>query len=582
MFNLEGLRGWQIEGIDVFQKSSNKSPLFNVCPGGGKTRFSSRLMKGILDSEKNRAFFVVVVPTRHLQKQWRESLLKADGINITTKIKKGSSGRPENFNGMTNTYSGLSVVLKKIETWKKQGWKIYSVFDEIHHASEDATWGASVADLGAMSERCVLLSGTPFRSDGGKIPMVEYDSEGISVGYTYSYKQAVADKVCRRIEFVPYGAEIINERYMPSGEIIKEELCWKPDQEISDEARLIRLGLDAGQQTIREMLSLAREKLSIIQKTDRNAAAILHCLGGYNDNGFQSDSMDDRFLVKVHQLACAAGFASRMVSSHDSESSTLIKKFSESPANDCLSSIKQVSEGVDIPRARVGVYLTNVTTEMYFRQVVGRFVRWNPQLDDNQYGLMIYPGTPTLTKYATQIEEEARVGISQRKQAEESGERAGGGAVEKSYNIVQMSSGTADGLIHRGDFFSKSDDSLTKAQELQAAYYPELSVGLIAGILKKAGSKSQQATTAKHIPDDESEMDRLCGKGGEMKKLIQACIEKYPERFEDYNRIYALLNKLQGVPNDVRNKQEWVRNTMGLKGISQRINYLKEILAGAR
>jgi hypothetical protein len=77
-------------------------------------------------------------------------------------------------------------------------------------------------------------------------------------------------------------------------------------------------------------------------------------------------------------------------------------------------------------------------------------------------------------------------------------------------------------------------------------------------------------------------MDRLCGKGGEMKRMIQACIEKYPERFENYNRIYALLNKLQGVPNDVKNKQEWVRNTMGLKGISQRINYLKEILTGAR
>ncbi len=582
MFNLDGLRGWQIEAIDVFQKSSNKSPLFNVCPGGGKTRFSSRLLRGIMDSEKGRPFFVIVVPTKHLQKQWRESLLHADGLDISTKIKKGTSGRPEKHHGMVVTYSGLQTVLKKIETWKNQGWRIYGVFDEIHHTSEDATWGAAVAALGGMSERCVLLSGTPFRSDGGKIPMVEYDASGISVGYTYSYKQAVADKVCRRIEFVPYSAQIVNDRHMPSGEIIKEELRWNPDQETTDESRLIRLGLDAGQQTIREMLCLAREKLAIIQKADRNAAAILHCLGGYNDNGFQADEVDDRFLVKVHQLAGAAGFFSRMVSSHDKESSALIKKFSASTADDCLASIKQVSEGVDIPRARLGVYLTNVTTEMYFRQVVGRFVRWNPSLDDNQYGLMIYPGTPTLTKYAREIEEEARVGISQRKNEEPGGERGDGAPVEKSYNIVQMSSGNADGLIHRGDFFSREDDSLAKAQELQATYYPDLSVGLIAGILKKAAGQVCAPAPAKPPTDDESEMDRLCGKGGELKKLIKACIEKFPERFEDYNRIYALLNKLQGVPNEVKNKQEWVRNTMGLNGIVQRINFLKEILAGTR
>ena len=34
-----------------------------------------------------------------------------------------------------------------------------------------------------------------------------------------------------------------------------------------------------------------------------------------------------------------------------------------------------VSEGVDIPRLRVGVFATNVVTEMYFRQFCGRFVR---------------------------------------------------------------------------------------------------------------------------------------------------------------------------------------------------------------
>ena len=37
-----------------------------------------------------------------------------------------------------------------------------------------------------------------------------------------------------------------------------------------------------------------------------------------------------------------------------------------------------VSEGVDVPRLRVGVYATSARTELFFRQVVGRFIRRTP------------------------------------------------------------------------------------------------------------------------------------------------------------------------------------------------------------
>ena len=37
-----------------------------------------------------------------------------------------------------------------------------------------------------------------------------------------------------------------------------------------------------------------------------------------------------------------------------------------------------VSEGVDVPRLRVGVYATTARTELFFRQVIGRFIRRTP------------------------------------------------------------------------------------------------------------------------------------------------------------------------------------------------------------
>ena len=55
--------------------------------------------------------------------------------------------------------------------------------------------------------------------------------------------------------------------------------------------------------------------------------------------------------------------------------------------------VRMVSEGVDIPRLRVGVFATVTTTDLFFRQAVGRFVRWVPGVRDQRAWLYIadYP-----------------------------------------------------------------------------------------------------------------------------------------------------------------------------------------------
>ena len=64
-----------------------------------------------------------------------------------------------------------------------------------------------------------------------------------------------------------------------------------------------------------------------------------------------------------------------------------------------------VSEGVDIPRLRVGVYATSARTELFFRQVVGRFIRRTPAPRD-QMSHVFLPADPTLKRLAAQVEEE--------------------------------------------------------------------------------------------------------------------------------------------------------------------------------
>jgi superfamily II DNA or RNA helicase len=66
-----------------------------------------------------------------------------------------------------------------------------------------------------------------------------------------------------------------------------------------------------------------------------------------------------------------------------------------------------VSEGVDIPRLRVGVYATTTTTELFFRQAVGRLVRWTRGVPRQRSWLFI-PDDPRLRRHAAAIAEQRR------------------------------------------------------------------------------------------------------------------------------------------------------------------------------
>ena len=64
-----------------------------------------------------------------------------------------------------------------------------------------------------------------------------------------------------------------------------------------------------------------------------------------------------------------------------------------------------VSEGVDIPRLRVGVYATAAKTALIFRQIVGRFVRVIPGRPVEPSWLYL-PGDPVLQGHAADVERE--------------------------------------------------------------------------------------------------------------------------------------------------------------------------------
>jgi superfamily II DNA or RNA helicase len=77
--------------------------------------------------------------------------------------------------------------------------------------------------------------------------------------------------------------------------------------------------------------------------------------------------------------------------------------------------VRMVSEGVDVPRLRIGVYATNTVTELFFRQAVGRLVRWHGPLR-RQKAFFFIPDDARLRAFAGQLAEQRTHSLKRREQ----------------------------------------------------------------------------------------------------------------------------------------------------------------------
>jgi hypothetical protein len=100
------------------------------------------------------------------------------------------------------------------------------------------------------------------------------------------------------------------------------------------------------------------------------------------------------------------GTTAHVVTSDDPKASAAIAAFAAG-SDPWLVAVRMVSEGVDIPRLRVGVYATTIATELFFRQAVGRLVRWTRGTPRQRAWLFI-PDDPRLRVLAAGIAEQRR------------------------------------------------------------------------------------------------------------------------------------------------------------------------------
>jgi hypothetical protein len=95
-----------------------------------------------------------------------------------------------------------------------------------------------------------------------------------------------------------------------------------------------------------------------------------------------------------------------VATSDDPDASSKISAFAAG-TGPWIVAVRMVSEGVDIPRLRVGVYATHTVTDLFFRQAVGRLVRWTGGRG-RRGAYMFIPGDARLRTFAAEIAQQRR------------------------------------------------------------------------------------------------------------------------------------------------------------------------------
>lgn len=400
------LRRWQKDALDAFEARRQRDFLTVATPGAGKTTFA--LTAGLRDlAHHPHRRLVVVTPTQHLKHQWTEA---AAGFGLQLESSWSSTEAfPADMHGVAVTYQ---QVASSAAALRGPSDDAFVILDEIHHAGSERAWGDGVAHAFEPAARRLSLSGTPFRSDRNPIPFVTYgpteatpwaEVDEAVADHVYGYDDALRDGgVVRPVFFPRIGGEM--EWTSPDGTAMSA--TFDDDLDRTGASQRLRTALSPKGEWLPTVLDQAHEQLQRLRQQQPDAGALAITI----------DVEHARAVARL--LRTRHGVDAVVVTSDDPDASERIATFARS-REPWIVAVRMVSEGVDIPRLRVGVYATTTVTELFFRQAVGRLVRWQSEMR-RQKAFMFLPDDVRLRTFAAQLAEARTHSLKRR---EEDGEQ---------------------------------------------------------------------------------------------------------------------------------------------------------------
>jgi len=380
------LRPWQKAALERLAAATSPDFLAVATPGSGKTTFALTAARQAMAASPGLRL-VVVVPTAHLKMQWARAA-SGLGRHLDWRWSTAEGGLPPDMHGVVTTYH---QVASSAGALRELAANAMVVFDELHHAAEDRAWGDALRSCFETAPRRLALSGTPFRSDTHAIPFVRYAGEEAVPDYEYGYGDALSDGGVVRPVYFP-RIDGMMEWSAPDGSVHAHG--FEDPLGGAAAGHRLRTAYSVGGEWLPHVLRQAHEQLLAIRQRQPDAGGLVIATDQEHAKAI-SRIMADRLRIRAV-----------VATSDDPDASACISRFA-SGTDAWIVAVRMVSEGVDIPRLRVGVFATTTTTELFFRQAVGRLVRWT-RGSSGQKSFLYIPDEPRLRARAFAIAEQRR------------------------------------------------------------------------------------------------------------------------------------------------------------------------------
>jgi superfamily II DNA or RNA helicase len=529
--------------------------------GSGKTYFACGVSEIAMAFERGLEQIIVVTINRRCQRQWFKKFMQ---LGIMLKLVSGNgglkNGLPPDVKGYITTYASIGT-FPDLHAAYCGSKKTLVIFDEVHHLNEDENtkWGKQAKIAFESAEFRLCLSGTFFSSNGAKIPFARMEPRDgandifeYNPHVSYSYGESVADAICRRVIFKPFDGPI---QYKREDDAEFRESTFADQIDPKD----IGLRLWSACQTkgedgqpnmmLEEMLFRAHRQLMDLRAAGHErAGGLIVC----------SEKIQARLVRDLIQRI--SGHKAVLVLDDEPGSDKAIDSFAHG-FMPWMVAIRMVTEGVDIPRLRVGVYLSNVVQKLTFIQFLGRVVRHFKgdeaiKGDPAGEGYLFFPGDERLKEVAVAIEVEVQEAIDLR-------EKGGGGGCGGGGGYGRYQSGHVDGEerdnVIAGEMFSADEIEVAEKLRLQ---WPNLAEEQIINMIKfvRAAKPHPAQPHQSAFDPDEEDHDSI-------RKDCQKAAQRLAKmRDLEFNDVHKAANRAVGINNldtatieQLKAKRAWLR-----------------------
>lgn len=383
--------------------------LINAAPGAGKTLLACSIARTLIDKGAIDRV-VVLAPRVEVVSQFSEKF-----ADITGRPMSSITSADDDLHGLgldiSVTWAAIQGLQDAFQMLCSKA-RTLVICDEHHHAAAEASWGRGVQAAFDDAAHVLVLTGTPHRSDGGETAWLAEAFSNKAGGpaddasYTLTYGQAVNLGYCCaatfhrhtgrfKVVFGPDQPPLVISSDDPS-RIENHPASAALQRAVSFHNLAMTPVYSAGQPALNgyhaSMVRDATAALDALRKQMSNAGGLVIA---------PSIAMAEYFADLIYAID---GERPVIVHSDVGGAAQRIKAFRRSDKR-WIVSVAMISEGVDIPRLRVLIYLPSAMTELAFRQAIGRVVRTIGSKDHTR-AYVVMPALETLDVYAKRIEEE--------------------------------------------------------------------------------------------------------------------------------------------------------------------------------